>query len=136
MEYAGVATTPPSQKVMAHEIAHSFFGRYLMPSTGNHGWIDEAITMWLLGHSPDVARRFADRSSYRASTTIDDHTVGLNLMRELDTRLPCGLMPVLRAMNESATGGQPLTPQVLCRALTTAGLPDAEQLLEDWNAFR
>lgn len=44
MEYAGATMT--GLKSVGHELQHNYFARFVMPSNGNAGWIDEAIASW------------------------------------------------------------------------------------------
>lgn len=44
MEYAGATIT--GLKSVGHELQHSYFARFVMPSSGNAGWVDEAVASW------------------------------------------------------------------------------------------
>jgi hypothetical protein len=44
MEYAGATVTGLAS--LAHEVAHSWFGRGVMPADANAGWVDEAVAAW------------------------------------------------------------------------------------------
>lgn len=44
MEHCGATIT--SVSALGHELAHSWFARGVMPSSGNSGWIDEATASW------------------------------------------------------------------------------------------
>lgn len=47
MEYAGATDT--AIVALRHELIHSWFGRGVMPASGDAGWLDEGLTYWI-GH--------------------------------------------------------------------------------------
>ena len=105
MEYCGATMTNP--RVLSHEIAHSWFGRGVMPANGNAGWIDEAIATWrdyqyvrAAGPPRRQPVNLAGFSKFRRDTTRDAYQMGLLLMSEIDFLLrdQGGLRPVLRSL--------------------------------------
>jgi len=77
MEYCGATMT--DYYALSHELTHSYFARGIMPSSGNAGWLDEAIVSWrdrgyqassepnftesrMAGHSPYT--RITDSQAY------------------------------------------------------------------------
>ena len=105
MEYCGATMTTPG--VLSHEIAHSWFGRGVMPANGNAGWIDEAIATWrdyqyVRASGPPNRRpaNLAGFSKFRRDTTRDAYKMGMRLMSEIDFLLrdQGGLRPVLQSL--------------------------------------
>ena len=105
MEYCGATMT--TSGVLSHEIAHSWFGRGVMPANGNAGWIDEAIATWrdyqfVRASGPPNRRpvNLAGFSKYRRDTTRDAYQMGMLLMSEIDFLLrdQGGLRPVLQSL--------------------------------------
>lgn len=105
MEYCGATMT--NMRVLSHEIAHSWFGRGVMPANGNAGWIDEAIATWrdyqyVRAYSaPNRAPvNLAGFSKFRRDTTRDAYKYGMLLMSEIDFLLrdQGGLRPVLKSL--------------------------------------
>jgi hypothetical protein len=105
MEYCGATITSPG--VLAHEIAHSWFGRGVLPANGNAGWIDEAIATWrdygyvrAYGAPNRQPVNLAGFSKYRRETTRKAYKFGMLLMSELDFLLrdQGGLRPVLQSL--------------------------------------
>jgi hypothetical protein len=106
MEYAGA--TQSSMAALSHEITHSWFARGVMPSSGNSGWIDEAIASWRDNGYPRASSvalngsfpALASFSKYRRDTTQDAYSHGARVMSELDLLLKDagGLRPVLAAL--------------------------------------
>ncbi|MFT6399314.1 MAG: hypothetical protein ACJAYU_004079 [Bradymonadia bacterium] len=45
MEYAGATCT--TLRNLEHELAHSYFGRCVLPYDGSAGWIDEGVVTWI-----------------------------------------------------------------------------------------
>ena len=56
MEYGGAVESDGSS--LAHEIRHQWFGRSMMPSSGQDEWIDEAITSMVQGAPPSLPPMF------------------------------------------------------------------------------
>ncbi len=89
MEYAGATMT--SLWALGHEITHSWFARGVMPSSGNAGWVDEAVASWRGNGYPRATAEpnrqpvnLGGFSPYRRHTTMDAYTLGAKLMSEFD----------------------------------------------------
>ena len=106
MEYAGAAAT--TLRDVRHELAHSYFGRSIMPVNGDAGWIDEAIaTWWAAGDSVSASTPYrginmAARSKYLRTTSRAAYTIGKDFMVRLDNALRArgGLKEFLRECAE------------------------------------
>jgi hypothetical protein len=74
---------------VSHEIAHSYFGRGIMPANGNAGWIDEALATYAsrLGGqaNPGGARpgSMADHSPYYVENDGTGYQQGLDFLTML-----------------------------------------------------
>jgi hypothetical protein len=83
MEYSGAATATLS--TISHELAHSYFGRGVMPANGNAGWIDEALATYIGGpYSPNPDQLFpaismASHSPYYDGNDGTGYVPGMNL---------------------------------------------------------
>ena len=88
MEYCGATVT--SLWALGHETTHSWFARGVMPSSGNAGWIDEAVASWRdndypRGSSPSrTPRLLSGFSPYRRHTTMDAYSYGADLISDFD----------------------------------------------------
>jgi hypothetical protein len=88
MEYGGATMT--SMSALGHELTHFYFARGVMPSSGNSGWIDEAIASWRDDGYPrrsPAARNPVNLgafSPYKRNTSMDSYTLGARLIGELD----------------------------------------------------
>jgi hypothetical protein len=89
MEHVGSTIT--SLSALAHEITHSWFARGVMPSSGNSGWIDEAIASWRDNSYPQAKSapsrspvNLGGFSPYRRHTTSAAYTDGMKLISEMD----------------------------------------------------
>lgn len=87
MEYSGAAFT--NFEALPHELAHSYFGRGVMPANGNAGWIDEAMATFVGG--PEIAGskelqtvNMAAHSPYFRANDSTGYTYGVNLLTHLD----------------------------------------------------
>lgn len=88
MEYCGATMTDIG--ALNHELIHSYFARGgFMPSNGNAGWIDEAITSWSDGGSYEttslgnLSSNMAGHSQYKRSTDMDAYSKGKTFMSYL-----------------------------------------------------
>jgi len=89
MEHVGATVT--SLWALSHELTHSWFARGVMPSTGNSGWMDEAIASW---HDDDYPRassapnrspvNLGGFSPWRRHTTQAAYSEGETLISEMD----------------------------------------------------
>jgi hypothetical protein len=103
MEYAGATRT--EMWGLKHEVLHSWFGRGVMPASGNDGWIDEAIASWMDNGYPRAERfdpsgistPLAGGSPYRRDTERAAYKDGAQVMAELDRAFADqgGLRPLL-----------------------------------------
>jgi len=91
MEYHGATIT--NFMALAHEITHSYFGRGIMPSNGDAGWLDEAIASWrdkgyrrvdTLRQTP---KHLAQRSPYFRYTPMPAYNQGAEIMAHFDARI-------------------------------------------------
>jgi len=127
MEYSGA--TKSSLNALAHEINHSWFARGMMPSSGNTGWLDEAIASWgdngyprasgvSLGGSYPALASF---SKYRRDTTQDAYTHGARVLAELDYLLrdKGGLTPVLSELYKTHVH-ETITTELFLEAVSRA----------------
>jgi hypothetical protein len=89
MEHCGA--TMSSSGALRHEIAHSWFARGVMPSSGPSGWIDEAMATWIANgyqrassgpNRPSVSLTWS--SPYRRETNQRAYTEGARLVSEFD----------------------------------------------------
>lgn len=88
MEYSGATMTDLGS--LNHELTHSYFARGgFMPSNGNAGWIDEALTTWSdSGRKSDpnldgIMANMADQSPYRRYTDNRAYSIGASFMSYL-----------------------------------------------------
>lgn len=91
MEYCGATIT--SLSALSHELAHSWFARGVMPSNGNAGWLDEAITSWRDGGYKKVpsitgSRPMADRGEYNRTTDDAAYGFGASFIGHLNALVP------------------------------------------------
>ena len=101
MEYAGATAT--GLKSLRHELNHSYFGRSVVPTNGNAGWIDEAIASWgdigylRSKHPPKWGSNLSRRSDYVRITNKEAYTIGRDFLSHLDyvLRDRGGLKPLL-----------------------------------------
>ena len=91
MEYCGATMTDLGS--LNHELTHSYFARGgLMPSNGNAGWIDEALTTWSdsgMNTKPNlngVVANMAGQSPYRRYTDNRAYSIGASFMSYLHFR--------------------------------------------------
>ena len=87
MEHSGATMT--SFKALDHEMLHSYFAKGVMPSSGNSGWIDEAIASWRdrgYYRSPvvGVPANLAGRSVYARNTNNQAYAHGSAFLAHLD----------------------------------------------------
>ena len=107
MEYCGAAMVDAADRAVRHELAHSWFGRGVLPASGNDGWLDEAIVEWYLqARAPNLIGSSSQLpnlngfSSYRRTTPVDAYVTGPDLLCDADARLRSAgaeLADVLRA---------------------------------------
>lgn len=86
MEYAGAAVS--DLHALPHELAHSYFGRGVMPANGNAGWIDEAMATFASepgGANPSgiTPLNMADHSPYFRANDTYGYYSGLNFLAYL-----------------------------------------------------
>lgn len=88
MEYCGATMTDLGS--LNHELTHSYFARGgLMPSNGNSGWIDEALTTWINAgmyiktNLNGVMANMANNSPYRRYTDDRAYSTGASFMAYL-----------------------------------------------------
>ncbi|OQW47632.1 MAG: hypothetical protein A4S09_15075 [Proteobacteria bacterium SG_bin7] len=83
MEYSGATVT--DAWALPHELAHSFFGRGVMPANGNAGWIDEAMATLVGGpYAADPndirAMNMSNHSVYYRDNDSNGYTYGMNFL--------------------------------------------------------
>lgn len=86
MEFAGAMLTDLS--ALGHELAHSYFGRGVMPANGNAGWIDEAMATYADepgGANPTgiTSLNMADHSPYFRANDTYGYYSGMNFLAYL-----------------------------------------------------
>ncbi|MBX9767088.1 MAG: hypothetical protein K2X47_07450 [Bdellovibrionales bacterium] len=91
MEYCGATIT--SLSALSHELGHSWFARGVMPSNGNAGWMDEAITSWRDGgykKVPSISgnRPMADHGEYNRTTDDSAYGFGASFIGHLHAQVP------------------------------------------------
>jgi hypothetical protein len=113
MEHAGAAIT--DLIALPHEVTHFWFGRGLMPATGNAGWLDEAVASWRDRGYPSrrprtlpSPRHLGAASPYRRATDERSYDDGSALLAALDYTLkqsghPTGLKPLLSHLYRTRT---------------------------------
>jgi hypothetical protein len=88
MEYAGA--TVSSMWALKHEIAHSYWGRGVMPANGNAGWIDEAMATLTGGpYSPSTSVATTNMAAHSPYYTANDghgYGQGMNFLYVLGER--------------------------------------------------
>ncbi len=89
MEHVGATAT--SLWALSHELTHSWFARGVMPSTGNSGWMDEAIASWHDDNYPRASSapnrspvNLGGFSPWRRHTTQAAYSEGETLISEMD----------------------------------------------------
>ena len=90
MEYAGATIT--DLWALPHELAHSYFGRSVMPANGNAGWIDEAMATYAGGpYKADPSQvkpaNMANHSVYYRTNDGTGYHQGLNFLAYLDEQM-------------------------------------------------
>ncbi len=100
MEYCGATMTTTG--ALGHELNHSWFARGVMPSSGNSGWIDEAIASWRDNGFPSYSaapgkQALASFSPYRRYTTNLAYSGGMKVIGHLDSLLG-GMKGMLRLL--------------------------------------
>jgi len=91
MEHQGATIT--NLWALAHEITHSYFGRGLMPSNGDAGWLDEAMASWRddgyrrISRLDQSSNHMAKRSQYIRFTPMSAYNEGAELMAYFDSRI-------------------------------------------------
>ncbi|MCX6116779.1 MAG: M1 family aminopeptidase, partial [Proteobacteria bacterium] len=109
MEYCGAIKT--SLFAISHEIAHQWFGRGVLSSDGNSGWIDEAIATWIDNRMPADSRacltlqeptNLANHSPFSRVTPLEAYSTGARIMEciagRLDAAKALSLTQVLREL--------------------------------------
>lgn len=102
MEFAGATET--SLGSLGHEIFHTYFGRGIMPSDGNSGFIDEGLASWRdYGYQrvekPNFSSsKVAGRSQYEKGTHKHSYKKGRSFFAYVDFKLATrgGLKSFLR----------------------------------------
>ena len=94
MEYAGAIVSEIDEDLLHHEVAHLWFGRGVLPSDGNSGWIDEAVAQWMTFPSRNridlqqvEPACLAGYSPFLRATPKRSYGVGANLMSHFDAEL-------------------------------------------------
>ncbi len=87
MEYAGATVT--NMWALPHELAHSYYGRGVMPANGNAGWIDEAMATLVGGPylpNPDAIQptNMSGHSPYFRQNDSNGYYQGMNFLAYLD----------------------------------------------------
>lgn len=91
MEFAGATET--SLGSLGHEIFHTYFGRGIMPSDGNSGFIDEGLASWRDYGYQRVERpnfsssKVAGRSEYEKGTHKHSYKKGRSFFAYVDHKL-------------------------------------------------
>jgi hypothetical protein len=134
MEYAGAIRT--SRRALRHELAHLYFGRSVMPASGNDGWLDEAIASWIDEGYPRARSvpmegsypNLAGFSAYRRETSRDAYSHGLTVMKELDHLLrdTGGLAAALRELHDTYGRGIVTTQQFQALVQRRCNVPLAD----------
>jgi hypothetical protein len=91
MEYCGATATELG--ALTHELAHSYFGRGVMPMNGDSGWLDEGAAVWsdysyyngyAYTYSINTAySSMGNRSFYYRTFDFDGYSEGRRLLRYL-----------------------------------------------------
>jgi hypothetical protein len=84
MEYGGAAVAVVDN--VGHELAHSYFGRGVMPANGNAGWIDEAMADFAFyGDGPWDLKvlNMGDHSPYFRANDREGYSQGVVLLEQL-----------------------------------------------------
>lgn len=120
MEYCGATMTDLGS--LNHELIHSYFARGgLMPSNGNAGWIDEALTTWIdsgMNTKPNIngiMANMADQSPYRRYTDNRAYSVGSSFMSYLHFRFQAsgGLTSFLNNLIKTDAFSPMTTPEFI-----------------------
>lgn len=91
MEFSGGAET--SLGSLGHEIFHNYFGRGVLPSDGNSGFLDEALASWRdYGYQNSDRPNFkssnvAGHSPYRKGTDKRSYKLGRSFFSYIDPKL-------------------------------------------------
>ncbi len=95
MEYT--AATIADKDSMKHELAHSYFGRGIMPADGNSAWIDEALATYAAksgGGNAEPSKvkpsNMANRGPFCTTTDAHGYIEGINYLTNLGLRLEHG----------------------------------------------
>ena len=64
MEHSGGARICRVNDI-AHELAHSYWGRSLFPADGNSSWLDEAVVTWSVDFNGQVSSNFTNAALYQ-----------------------------------------------------------------------
>ena len=88
MEYCGATVT--QLWGLDHELAHSYFGRSIMPANGDAGWVDEALDVWHdrgypMYDRPKWATNMGRISPYKRGTARSAYSQGADFIGYIDT---------------------------------------------------
>jgi len=137
MEYCGATMTDLDS--LNHELTHSYFARGgLMPSNGNAGWIDEALTTWSdsgMNTRPNlngVIANMAGQSPYRRYTDNRAYSIGASFMSYLHFRYQAngGLTSFLNNLIQT-NAFAPMTTQEFSSKLAKFYGDDVSALFKD-----
>lgn len=137
MEYCGATMTDLGS--LSHELTHSYFARGgFMPSNGNSGWIDEALTTWsdsgmdTLTNLNGVMANMAGQSPYRRYTDYRAYSIGADFMAYLHFRYQAngGLTSFLNNLIQ-ANAFAPMTTQEFSSKLAVYYGEDVSKIFKD-----
>lgn len=131
MEYSEALRAPLDG--LTHELTHSWFGRGVMPSGGNAGWIDEAIADWTAAGFAryEVVKRppvnLARFSPYSRWTPYESYNDGEMLLGEMhgvliDAGFSAGMVGVLRKLHSKYKRTTITTPRFESFIQKTSGV--------------
>lgn len=139
MEYSGATIT--DAWALPHEVAHSFFGRGVMPANGNAGWIDEAMATLVGGPyaaDPNNVQpmNMSSHSVYYRDNDSNGYTYGMNFLAFLGIQLgqkdnSLGMTKFLKTWSEIA-GKKVTTVQMLQKGLENYSKLDLNPLFQKY----
>lgn len=126
MEYSGA--TVSEMRAVKHELAHSYFGRGVMPANGNANWIDEAMASY--SDAPSSANpndisttNMAAHSAYYTRNDSNGYDQGLNLLAHFGGEFQAGgkanSMDGFMKSLAQAEMHEPITTEILKTSMET-----------------
>lgn len=138
MEYCGATMT--DLWALNHELTHSYFARGgFMPSNGNSGWLDEAITSWSDDGSPvkkdlgNMTSNMAGHSQYRRATDTDAYSKGKSFISHLHYKFSAsgGMTPFLNHLIETDSF-KPMTTEEFIKKISDYYSEDLNPLFKKY----